>query len=56
MADRMVLPSSWSQGVVIRAAPGFFSRSRAAAASSFSWLRFWVRERMMVPALSIWLL
>ena len=33
-----------------------FSWSMATAASSFSWLSFWVRERTMVPALSIWLL
>ena len=38
------------------AASAFFSRSRATAASSFSWLSFWVRLRMMVPADSIWLL
>ena len=56
MAARMVLPSSWSQGVVRMAASAFFSRSMATAASSFSWLIFWVRERMMVPAASIWLL
>lgn len=43
-------------GVVRMAALGFFSRSRATAASSFSWVSFWVRERMMVPADSIWLL
>ena len=56
MALRMVMPSSWSQGVVRMAALGFFSRSSATAASSFSWLSRWVRERMMVPADSIWLL
>ena len=56
IAARMVLPSSSSQGVVRMAALGFFSRSRATAASSFSWVSFWVRERMMVPAASIWLL
>lgn len=55
-AARTVLPSSWSQGVVRMAAVGFFSRSRATAASSFSWVSFWVRDRMMVPAASIWLL
>lgn len=43
-------------GVVRMAAVGFFSRSRATAASSFSWVSFWVRDRMMVPADSIWLL
>ena len=56
MAERITLPSSWSQGVVRMAASGFFSRSMAAAASSFSWVSFWVRERMMAPADSIWLL
>ena len=56
MAERMTLPSSSSQGVVRMAASGFFSRSRATAASSFSWVSFWVRERTMVPADSIWLL
>ena len=35
---------------------GFFSRSIAAAASSFSCESFCVRERMIVPAASIWLL
>ena len=32
-------------GVVRMAASAFFSRSMATAASSFSWLIFWVRER-----------
>lgn len=53
MAERMVLPSSSSHGVVRMAASGFFSRSIAAAASSFSWESFCVRERMIVPAASI---
>lgn len=56
MAERMVLPSSSSHGVVRMAASGFFSRSIAAAASSFSCESFCVRERMIVPAASIWLL
>ena len=38
------------------AASGFFSRNSAAAASNFSCESFCVRERMMVPAASIWLL
>ena len=36
IAERMVLPSSWSQGVVRMAASAFFSRSSATAASNFS--------------------
>ena len=44
------LAVSTSQGVVRMAALGFFSRSRATAASSFSWLSFCVRLRMIVPA------
>lgn len=43
-------------GVVMMAASAFFSRSSATAACSFSGLTFWVRLRMMVPAVSIWLL
>ena len=56
MAERMTWPDRASQGVVRMAAEGFFSRSMATAASSFSWVSFWVRERMMAPADSIWLL
>ena len=56
MAARIVFPSNWSQGVVRMAASGFFSRRSATAASSFSWESFCVRERTIVPAVSIWLL
>ena len=51
-------------GLAVQLVPGggddggieFFSRSMATAAWSFSSVSFWVRERMMVPADSIWLL
>ena len=45
---------SWSQGVVTMGALSFFSRRRAAAASSFSGLSFWVRLRRTAPAYWIW--
>ena len=55
MAARSCAPVSWSQGVVTMGAFSFFSRSRAAAASSFSPSNFWVRLRMIAPAYWIWL-
>ena len=50
------MPSSSVQGVVTIVAVGFFSRSSATAASSFSGRMPSVRERMMALAFSTWLL
>ena len=50
------MPSSSVHGVVTIVAVGFFSRSSATAASSFSGRMPSVRERMMALAFSTWLL
>ncbi len=54
MAERMTSPVIWSQGVVMMAASGLCCRSRSTTSWSFSSLMSWVRERTMVPAVSIW--
>lgn len=56
IVSRICLPSSSVHGVVTIVAVGFFSRSSATAASSFSGRIPSVRERMMALAFSTWLL